>query len=152
MFHNGEARSTSTAKVDFPATEAPASPAYYICTTKVDFPATEAPGVLRLYYTSRKKKRKNTTVLAPRPHENLTFCMLRNAKTRLFWHRANAETRRGVTFVCQKTQKHDGSGTAPKSKPAEGCLRPQKKVPNTTVLAPRPGDYLQRVVRGQKET
>ena len=114
------------------------SPAYYVCTTQVD------------------KKSKNTTVFAPRPRENPQrgyACMSRNAKTRRFWHRANAETRRGVTFVCQqKTQKHDGFGTAPTPKPAKGCLRPRKKVPNTTVLAPRPGDYPQRVVRGQIET
>ena len=135
-----------------------ASPAYYICTTKLDFPATEVPGVLRLYYTSRKtnaKNAKNTTVLAPRPRENPQrgyVCMTRNAKTRGFWHRANAATRRGVTFVCQKRPKHDGFGTAPTPKPAEGCLRPRKKVPKTTVLAPRPGDHPQRVVRGHKET
>ena len=151
------------------------SAACYVCTTKVDFPATEAPrvrGVLRLYYKSRfsshgsprrttsvlhksTKKRKNTTVFAPRPRENPQrgyVCMSRNAKTRWFWHRANAETRRGVTFVCHKMQKHDGFGTAPTPKPAEGCLRPRKKEPNTTVLAPRPGDYPQRVVRGHKET
>ena len=150
----------------------------YVCATKVDFTATEAErvrGVLRLhykkstfqprklrvsaaycvYYTSRQKKRKNTTVFAPRARENPQrgyVCMSRNAKTRRFWHRANAETRRGVTFVCHKTQKHDGFGTAPTPKPAEGCLRPRKKVPKTTVLAPRPGDYPQRVVRGPKET
>ena len=101
------------------------------------------------------KKRKNTMVLAPRQRRNPQrgyVCMSKNAKTRWFWHRANAETRRGVTFVCQKRQKHDGFGTAPTPKPAEGCLRPRKKVPKTTVLAPRPGDYPQRVVRGQKET
>ena len=106
---------------------------------------------LRLYV----KKRKNKTVLAPRPRENPQrgyVCMSRNAKTRRLWHRDHAKTRRGVTFVCQKTQKHDGFGTAPTPKPAEGCLRPRKKVPKTTVLAPRPGDYPQRVVRGQKET
>ena len=165
-----------TTKVDFPATEAErvrgvlrlyykkstfqprklrVSAAYYVCTTKVDFPATEVPGVLRLYYTSRPKKRKNTTVFAPRPRENPQrgyVCMSRNAKTRRFWHRANAETRRGVTFVCQKRPKHDGFGTAPTPKPTEGCLRPRKKVPKTTVLAPRPGDHPQRVVRGHKET
>ena len=135
-----------------------ASRAYYVCTTKLDFPATEVPGVLRLYYTSRKtnaKNAKNTTVLAPRPRENPQrgyVCMSRNAKTRGFRHRANAESRRGVTFVCQKTQKHHGFGTVPTPKPAEGCLRPRKKVPKTTVLAPRPGDHPQRVVRGHKET
>ena len=51
--------------VDFPATEAPGVPVYYICTRKVDFLATEVPGVLRLCY-KRRQKRKNTTVLAPR--------------------------------------------------------------------------------------
>ena len=127
--------------------------AYYVCTTKVDFPATEAPGVpcvLRLYYKTRfsshgsprrttsvlhksknkRKKRKNTTVLAPRPRENPQrgyVCMSRNAKTRGFRHRSNAESRRGVTFVCQKTQKHHGFGTVPTPKPAEGCLQPRKK-------------------------
>ena len=98
---------------------------------------------------------KNTMVLAPRQRRNPQrgyVCMSKKAKTRWYWHRANAETRRGVTFVCQKRQKHDGFGTAPTPKPAEGCLRPRKKVPKTTVLAPRPGDYPQRVVRGQKET
>ena len=137
------------------------SPAYYVCTTQVE------------------KKRKNTTVLAPRPRENPQrgyVCMSKNAKTRRFWHRANAQTRRGVTFVCQKTQKHDGFGTAPTPKPAEGLrlfvkkgkntmvLAPRqrrnpqrvdartKKMQKTTVLAPRPSDYPQRVVRAQKET
>ena len=63
--------------------------------------------------------------------------MSKNAKTRWFWHRANAETRRGVTFVCQKTQKHDGFGTAPTPKPAEGLRLYVKKGKNTMVLAPR---------------
>ena len=129
------------------------SPAYYVCTTKVE------------------KKRKNTTVLAPRPRENPQrgydcmsknvktrrfwnpqrgyVCMSRSARKRRFWHRDHAKIRRWVTFVCQK---HDGFGTAPTPKPAEGCLRPRQKVPKKTVLAPRPGDYPQRVVRGQKET
>ena len=77
-----------------------------------------------------KKTRNNTTVLAPRPRENPQrgyVCMSRNAKTRRFWHRANAETRRGVTFVCQETQKHDGFGTAPTPKPAEGVRAREKK-------------------------
>ena len=88
------------------------SPAYYVCTTQVE------------------KNRNNTTVLAPRPRENPQrgyVCMSRNAKTRRFWHRANAETRRGVTFVCQETQKHDGFGTAPTPKPAEGVRAREKK-------------------------
>ena len=88
------------------------SPAYYVCTTQVE------------------KTRNNTTVLAPRPRENPQrgyVCMSRNAKTRRFWHRANAETRRGVTFVCQETQKHDGFGTAPTPKPAEGVRAREKK-------------------------
>ena len=41
-----------TAKIDFPATEAPAVRGV-LHFTKVDFPATEVPGVLRLYYKSR---------------------------------------------------------------------------------------------------
>ena len=101
------------------------------------------------------KKRKNTTVLAPRQRRNPQrgyVCMSRNAKTRRFWHRANAETRRGVTFVCHKTQKHDGFGTAPTPKPAEGCLRPRKKVQKTPALAPRPRRNPQRVVRANQET
>ena len=114
-----------TTKIDFPATEAPgASVAYYICTTKLDFPATAS--VLH----KSKKTRNNTTVLAPRPPENPQrgyVCMSRNAKARRFWHRANAETRRGVTFVCQETQKHDGFGTAPTPKPAEGVRAREKK-------------------------
>ena len=154
-----------TTKVDFPATEAPG-----------------VPGVLHLYYKSRLSchgssgcPRRTTSVLqnstfqprklrvsvlqkstlAPRPRRNPQrgyVRMSKNAKTRGFWHRANAATRRGVTFVCEKRQKHDGFGTAPTPKPAEGCLRPRKKVPKTTVLAPRPGDHPQRVVRGHKET
>ena len=163
-----------TTKLDFPATEAPR-----VRTTKVDF-GTVTTNVTRRGVTfvcqktqkhdgfgtaptpkpaeglrSYVKKRNNTMVLAPRQRRNPQrgyVCMSKKAKTRWFWHRANAETRRGVTFVCQKRLKHDGFGTAPTPKPAEGCLRPQKKVPKTTVLAPRPGDYPQRVVRGQKET
>ena len=107
------------------------SAAYYVCTTQVE------------------KKRKNTTVLAPRPRENPQrgyVCMSGNAKTRGFWHRANAETRRGVTFVCQKTQKHDGFGNAPTPKPAEGLRLYVEKRKNTTVLAPRQCPNPQRVV------
>ena len=102
------------------------SAAYYVCTTKVDFPATEVPGVLRLYYTSRQKKRK----------------------TLRFSHRDHAKTRRGVTFACQETQKHDGFGTAPTPKPAEGLLLYVTKRKNTTVLAPRQRRNPQRVVCG----
>ena len=86
--------------------------AYDVCTTQVD-----------------KKTQKTLRFSYERPQRG-DVCMSRNAKTRRFWHRANAETRRGVTFVCHKTQKHDGFGTAPTPKPAEGCLRPQKSTKN----------------------
>ena len=59
---------------------------------------------LRLYV----KKRKNTTVLAPRQRRN------------------PAE---GVTFVCQKKQKHDGFGTAPTPKPADGFSTATRRLP-----------------------
>ena len=107
------------------------SPAYYVCTTKVDIPATEVHGVLRLYYTSRQKKRRNTTVFAPRPRENPQrgyVCMSRNAKTRWFWHRANAETRRGLSAATKKSTKHDGFSAATRRLPAEGCPRTQRNV------------------------
>ena len=125
---------------------------------KIDFPSHGSSGCPRRTAFVLQKSTfqpRNTTVLAPRPCERPQrgyVCMPGNAKTRGFWHRANAETRRGVTFVCQKMQKLHGFGTAPTPKPAEGCLRPRKKVPKTTVLAPRPGDHPQRVVRGHKET
>ena len=113
------------------------SPAYCVCTTEVEKNTQQHYGFSTA--TTRKpaeglrlhvKKRKNTTVLAPRQCRNPQrgyVCMSGNAKTRRFWHRANAETRRG-------------------------CPRARKKVPNTTVLAPRPGDQPQRVVRANQET
>ena len=126
------------------------SAAYYVCSAKVDF---QSGSPRRATSVPHKSKKRKTLRFSHRNHaktrRGVTFA--RNAKTRRFWHRANAETRRGVTFVCYKTQKHDGFGTAPTPKPAEGCLRPRKKVPKTTVFAPRPGDYPQRVVRGPKE-
>ena len=112
------------------------SPAYYVCTTQVEKNMQQHYGFSTA--TTRKpaeglrlhvKKRKNTTVLAPRQRRNPQrgyVCMSGNAKTRRFWHRANAETRRG-------------------------CPRARKKVPNK-VLAPRPGDQPQRVVRANQET
>ena len=100
------------------------SAAYYVCTTKSRLCSHGSPRrAMSVLQESKNKKRKNTTVLAPRPRENPQrgyVCMSGNAKTRRFWHRANADTRGGVTFVCQKTQKHDGFGTAPTRKPAEG--------------------------------
>ena len=69
------------------------------------------------------KKRKNTTALAPRQRRNPQrgyVCMSQNAKTRRFWHRANAETRRGLSADLKKRKK-------------------------TTVLAPRPRRNPQRV-------
>ena len=113
-----------------------ASPAYYVCTTKVDFPATEAPGVrgvLRLYYKTRLSSHGSSAC----PYY----------KSRL-WHRDHAETRRGVTFVCQKTQKHEGFGTVPTPQPAEGLRLFVKKGQNTMVLAPRQRRNPQRVVCG----
>ena len=110
------------------------SAAYYVCTTKVYFPATEAPGVpgvLRLYYKTRLSSHGSSAC----PYY----------KSRL-WHRDHAETRRGVTFVCQKRQKHDGFGTAPTPKPAEGLRLYVKKGKNTMVLAPRQRRNPQRVV------
>ena len=123
-----------TTKIDFPATEAPGvrgvlrlyykkstlqprkSPAYYVCTTRVEKQKTQkhdgfgtattrkpAEG-LRLYV----RKRKNTTVLAPRQRRHPQrgyVCMSKNAKTRWFWHRANAETRRGLTRARKKCKK-----------------------------------------------
>ena len=79
------------------------SPAYYVCTTQVDKKNAKHYGFRTA--TTRKpaeglrlhvKKRKNTTVLAPRQRRNPQrgyFCMSQNAKARRFWHRANAETR-----------------------------------------------------------
>ena len=176
-----------------------ASPAYYVCTTKLDFPATEVPGVLRLYYTVEKqtqktqkhygfstattrkpaeglrlhvKKRKNTRVSAPRQRRKPQrgyVCMSKNAKTPRFWHRANAETRRGLSAATKKSTKNDGFSTATRRSPAEGCPRPQrnvkkrrfwhrdhaetrrglsaqiKKRKKTTVLAPRPRRNPQKV-------
>ena len=72
------------------------------------------------------KKRKNTTVLAPLQRRNPQrgyVCMSQNAKTRLFWHRANAETRRGLSAATQKSTKNDGFSTATRRLPAEGCPR-----------------------------
>ena len=158
-----------TTKVDFAATEAPGVRGvlhlYYKSRLSSHGSSGGVRGVLHLYYKTRfsshgsprrttsvlrksKKKRKNTTVLAPRPRENPQrgyVCMSKNAKTRRFWHRANAQTRRGVTFVCQKTQKHDGFGTAPTPKPAEGLRLFVKKGKNTMVLAPRQRRNPQRV-------
>ena len=140
------------------------SPAHYVCTTKVDFPATEAPGVRSvplLYYKSRLsshgssgRPRRTTCVLQkstfqPRKSPAYYVCTTKaekNAKTRRFWHRDHAKTRRGVTFVCQETQKHDGFGTATTRKPAEGLRLYVKKRKNTTVLAPRQRRNPQRVV------
>ena len=154
-----------------------ACPRRTVCTTKVDFPATEAPrvrGVLRLYYKSRfsshgslrrttsvlhkstKKTQKHygfRTATTRKPAEGLRLHVKKRKNTMVLAPRQRRNPQRGYsTFVCHKMQKHDGFGTAPTPKPAEGCLRPRKKVPNTTVLAPRPGDYPQRVVRGHKET
>ena len=162
------------------------SPAYYVCTTKLDFPATEAPRVrttkvdfgtattpkpaegLRSYV----KKRKNTRVLALRQRRNPQrgyVCMSKKAKTRWFWHRANAETGRGLSAPTKKSSKNDGFSTATRRLPAEGCPRSErnvkkrrfwhrdhaetrrglsadtKKRKKTTVLAPRPRRNPQRV-------
>ena len=91
------------------------SAAYYVCTLKVDFPATEVPA----YYVCTTQVDK------------------KNAKTLRFSRRDHAKTRRGVTFACQETQKHDGFGTAPTPKPAEGLRLYVTKCKNTTVLALR---------------
>ena len=155
------------------------SAAYCVCTTKVNFPATEHYGFstatmrkpaegLRLYV----RKRKNTRVLAPRQRRNPQrgyVCMSKNAKTPRFWHRANAETRRGLSAATEKSSKNDGFSTATRRSPAEGCPRTQrnvkkrrfwhrdhaetrrglsaqiKKRKKTTVLAPRPRRNPQRV-------
>ena len=169
-------------KVDFRPRKLRASPAYYIvlqkstfqprklrvsaaycvCTTKVNFPATEHYGFstatmrkptegLRLYV----RKHKNTRVLAPRQRRNPQrgyVCMSKNAKTPRFWHRANAETRRGLSAATEKSSKNDGFSTATRRSPAEGCPRTQRNVKKTTVLAPRPRRNPQRVVRANQET
>ena len=78
----------------------------------------------------------------PRPRYLLGFqspriprpCYLRGFQSpRVPCPRANAATRRGVTFVCQKRPKHDGFGTAPTPKPAEGCLRPRRDGPKASI-------------------
>ena len=156
------------------------SPAYYVCTTQVEkqtqktqkhygfsTATTRKPAEgLRLHV----KKRKNTRVSAPRQRRKPQrgyVCMSKNAKTPRFWHRANAETRRGLSAATKKST--DGFSTATRRSPAEGCPRPQsnvkkrrfwhrdhaetrkglsaqiKKRKKTTVLAPRPRRNPQRV-------
>ena len=95
-------------------------------------------GILQLYYTSRisghGSPRRTTSVLQKtqkhygfgpattrKPAEGLRLYVKKRKNTTVL-RRANAETRRGATFVCQKTQKH------------------------TTVLAPRQRRNPQRVV------
>ena len=106
------------------------SPAHYLCTTEnakhYGFgPATTrkpAEG-LRLYV----KKRKSTTVLAPRQRRNPQrgyVCMSKNAKTRRCWHRANAEIRRGLSAPTEKSTKNDGVSTA--TRRLEGCPRAER--------------------------
>ena len=176
---------------------------FYVCTTKVDFPATEAPGVpgvLHFYYKTRfsshgsprrttsvlhksTKKRKNTTVFAPRPRENPQrgygcmsrnaktrwfwhranaetrwrgyVCMSKNAKTRRFWHRANAETRRGLSAPTKTSTKHDGFCTATRRLPAEGCPRPDRNVKKndgfSTATTPKPAEGCPRTQRNVKK-
>ena len=75
------------------------------------------------------KKRKNTTVLAPRQRRNPQrgyVCMSQNAKTRRFWHRANAETRRGLSAATEKSTKNDGFSTATRRLPAEVVRGPKE--------------------------
>ena len=158
------------------------STAYYVCTTQVEkqmqktqkhygfsTATTRKPAEgLRLHV----KKRKNTRVLAPRQRRNPQrgyVCLSKKAKTRWFWHRANAETRRGLSAATEKSSKNDGFSTATRRSPAEGCPRTQrnvkkrrfwhrdraetrrglsaqiKKRKKTTVLAPRPRRNPQRV-------
>ena len=124
------------------------SPAYYVCTTQVEKNTQQHYGFSTA--TTRKpaeglrlhvKKRKNTTVLAPRQRRNPQrgyVCMSGNAKTRRFWHCANAETRRGCPRARKKSTKHDGFSTATRRSAAEGCPRKSRNVKKTTVLAPRP--------------
>ena len=114
------------------------SPAYYVCTTQVDKKTQKHYGFRAA--TTRKpaeglrlhvKKRKNTMVLAPRQRRNPQrgyVCMSQNAKTRRFWHCANAETRRGLSAATKKSTKHDGFSTATRRLPAEGCPRTQRNV------------------------
>ena len=116
------------------------SSAYYVCTTQVEKKTHKTQNHYGFSTTTMRKpaeglrlyvrKRKNTRVLAPRQRRNPQrgyVCMSENAKTRWFWHRANAQTRRGLS-----------AGT--------------KKVPKTTALAMPPGDHPQRVVRACQET
>ena len=114
------------------------SPAYCVCTTQVDKKNAKHYGFRTA--TTRKpaeglrlhvKKRKNTMVLAPRQRRNPQrgyVCMSQNAKTRRFWHCANAETRRGLSAATKKSTKHDGFSTATRRLPAEGCPRTQRNV------------------------
>ena len=155
------------------------SPAYYVCTTQVEKQTQKHYGFSTA--TTRKpaeglrlhvKKRKNTRVSAPRQRRKPQrgyVCMSKNAKTPRFWHRANAETRRGLSAATKKSTKNDGFSTATRRSPAEGCPRPQrnvkkrrfwhrdhaetrrglsaqiKKRKKTTVFAPRPRRNPQRV-------
>ena len=114
------------------------SPAYYVCTTQVDKKTQKHYGFRAA--TTRKpaeglrlhvKKRKSTMVLAPRQRRNPQrgyVCMSQNAKTRLFWHCANAETRRGLSAATKKSTKHDGFSAATRRLPAEGCPRTQRNI------------------------
>ena len=82
------------------------------------------------HYGLHVKKRKNTMVLAPRQRRNPQrgyVCMSKNAKARRFWHRAKAETRRGLSAATKKSSKH-GFSTATRRLPAEGCPRPERNV------------------------
>ena len=143
------------------------SPAYYVCTTQVEkqtqktqkhygfsTATTRKPAEgLRLHV----KKRKNTRVSAPRQRRKPQrgyVCMSKNAKTPRFWHRANAETRRGLSAATKKSTKNDGFSTATRRSPAEGCPRPQRNVKIDgfgTATTPKPAEGCPRKSRNVKK-
>ena len=112
------------------------SVAYYVCTTK-SRPSSHGGSACPRRSTFVLQK----SIFQPRKSPAYYVCTTqvdkKNAKTLRFSHREHAKTRRGVTFACQETQKHDGFGTAPTPKPAEGLRLYVTKRKNTTVLAPR---------------
>ena len=117
------------------------SSAYYVCTTQVEKKTHKTQNHYGFSTTTMRKpaeglrlyvrKCKNTRVLAPRQRRNPQrgyVCMSKNAKTRRFWHRANAQTRRGLSAATKKSTKNDGFSTATRRSPAEGCPRMPRNV------------------------
>ena len=133
-------RTTFILQVDFPATEAPGvpgvlyisifqprkSPAYYVCNAKTL--ATRPRENPQRGYVCMSETQKHDGPRQRRNPQRGYVCMSKNAKTRWFWHRANAETRRGLSAPTEKSTKNDGFSTATRRLPAEGCPRTERNV------------------------